>query len=147
MSGERNAEGMRTMPAWVLPIAGYVGLLGAAGITSKLALETIDWRQLILWVPICYLVVGSYLVLVDGVSLPLGRGGMWAAVTGICAAGSLILLFVSLSRGEAGVVVPVSSAYPVVTLAGGALFLSESITVSRVIGVLLVIGGVVVLSR
>ena len=135
------------MPGWALPVAGYVVLLGAAGVTSKLALETIDWRQLILWVPVCYLVVATYLLLVERTSLPLGIGGFWAAVTGVCAAGSLVLLFISLSRGDAGVVVPVSSAYPVVTLAGGALFLSEGITVSKIVGVVLVIGGVVVLSR
>jgi drug/metabolite transporter (DMT)-like permease len=39
-----------------------------------------------------------------------------------------------------------TSAYPVVALVGGAIFLSESITVTRLIGTALVIAGVVVIS-
>jgi len=65
----------------------------------------------------------------------------------LCAAAGLILLFVALTRGEASTVVPATAAYPVVTLAGSALFLSESVTVARVAGTVLVIAGVVLLSR
>ena len=42
---------------------------------------------------------------------------------------------------------PVTSAYPVVTLIGAALFLSEKITFVRGIGTGLVVAGVVLLSR
>jgi transporter family protein len=135
------------MPAWVLPTLGYGFLLGAAGVTSKLALETIDWRQLVLWVPIAYAGFCVVFIATKGTTLPFGRGGFWAAVTAVCAAASLILLFVALSRGEASVVVPVGAAYPVVTLIGSALFLGENITLPKVIGVALVIAGVIVISR
>ena len=42
---------------------------------------------------------------------------------------------------------PATSAYPVVTVIGSALFLSEKITLVRGIGTALVIAGVVLLSR
>jgi drug/metabolite transporter (DMT)-like permease len=44
-------------------------------------------------------------------------------------------------------VTPVSSAYPLVTLAGSALFLAEKITLVRGFGAALVVAGVVLLSR
>lgn len=135
------------MPTWFLPTLGYALLVGAAGVTTRLALRTITWEQIVLWVPVAYVTFSILLAATRGARFPLGSGGMWAAVTAFCAAGALVLLFYALSTGEASTVVPVSSAYPLVTLVGAALFLSEPITAPRVIGALLVIGGVVVLSR
>jgi transporter family protein len=135
------------VPAWLIPALGYALLVGAAGVTTRLALRTITWEQLVLWVPIAYLTFAIVLATTRGARLPLGAGGGWAAVTAFCAAGALVLFFYALSKGEASTVVPVSSAYPLVTLVGAALFLSENITPPRLIGAVLVVAGVVVLSR
>ena len=79
-----------------------------------------------LWVPVAYIVLlGSLLVIFKGTAFPLGVGGGWAAATGFAAASSLILFFYALTKGEASQVAPASSAYPVVTLIGSALFLGE----------------------
>jgi transporter family protein len=135
------------MAPWILPTLGYTFLLGATGVTSKLALRTITWEQLVLWVPVAYIVCSIVLVTTRGARFPLGTGGAWAAATGFCAALSLILLFFALTKGDASLVVPAGSAYPVVTLIGSALFLSESITVPRIVGTALVVAGVIVISR
>ena len=135
------------MAGWILPTLGYTLLLGAAGVTSKLALRTISWEQLVLGVPVAYIGFAIVFVAARGARFPLGVGGGWAAVTAFCAAASLILLFVALTKGDASKVVPAGSAYPVVTVIGSALFLSESITLLRVVGTGLVVAGVVLLSR
>ena len=135
------------MAGWILPTLGYTLLLGAAGVTSKLALRTISWEQLVLWVPVAYIGFAIVFVSARGARFPLGAGGAWAAVTAFCAAASLILLFVALTKGDASKVVPAGSAYPVVTVIGSALFLSESITLLRVVGTGFVVAGVVLLSR
>ena len=135
------------MAGWILPTLAYILLIGAAGVTAKLALRTISWQQLVLWVPLVYLVFAIAFVVFGGARLPLGGGGAWAVATAFCAAAGLILLFVALTRGEASKVVPATAAYPAVTLVGSALFLSESITVVRVAGTVLVVAGVVLLSR
>lgn len=135
------------MATWIPPTLGYVFLLGAAGVTTALALRTISWEQMVLWVPLAYGVIAIFLVLFRGTSFPLGVGGGWAAATAICASTALVLFFVALSRGEASKVVPVSSAYPAVTLIGAALFLAEAVTAIRVVGTGLVIVGVVLISR
>jgi uncharacterized membrane protein len=44
-------------------------------------------------------------------------------------------------------VTPASSAYPIVTVIGSALFLSEKITLIRGVGTALVVAGVVLLAR
>jgi bacterial/archaeal transporter family protein len=139
---ERNA-----MASWIVPTLAYVVLVGAAGVTTKLALRTISWEQLVLWVPIVYVVIAAVLVATRGARFPLGVGGAWAAVTAICMALALIVLFYALTQADASRVVPASSAYPAVTLIGAALFLGESITLTRVVGTALVIAGVVLISR
>jgi drug/metabolite transporter (DMT)-like permease len=140
-------KGGQQITAWFLPTLGYILLLGATGVTARLALRTISWEQMVLWVPIAYAVFAVLFAVFRGARFPLGAGGGWAAVTAFCAAGALVLLFVALTYGDAGKVVPVSSGYPVITLIGAALFLSEPITGVRVAGTVLVVLGVILLTR
>lgn len=135
------------MAGWVLPALGYLFLLGALGVTLKLALKDVEWQQVVLWAPILYgaFAVGS--AIFAGTRLPFGAGGGWAFASAVCLAGAGILIFVALDRGPASQVVPVTAAYPVITLIGSALFLSERITVVRGIGTVLVVVGVALLSR
>jgi transporter family protein len=139
-------KGGTFMAGWILPALGYVVLVGIAGITTKVALRTIEWQQIVYWVPVVYALLSVILWLAYRKPMVLGSGGGWAIVTAFAAAAGLICLFYALSKGDASVVVPMTSAYPVIALVGGAIFLSESITVTRLIGTALVIAGVVVIS-
>jgi len=132
---------------WIAPTLGYILMLGAAGVTAKLALRTITWQQLVLWVPVAYIVVSVGLVLLGGARFPLGVGGGWAAATAVCASSALVLFFYALTKGPASQVAPATSAYPVVTVIGSALFLAEKVTLVRGVGTALVVLGVVLLSR
>ena len=135
------------MADWIPPTIGYIVILGAAGVTAKLALRTISWQQLVLWVPVAYVVFSAIFVIFQGSRFPLGVGGAWAAVTAFAASSALILFFYALTKGPASQVTPATSAYPVVTVIGSALFLGEKITLVRGIGTGLVILGVVLLAR
>ena len=135
------------MAGWVLPTILYIVILGAGGVTAKLALRTISWEQLVLWVPVAYIVFSVLLVIFRGATFPHGVGGAWAAATAFAASSALILFFYALTKGEASQVTPVTSAYPVVTVIGSALFLSEKLTLIRGLGTALVVAGVVLLSR
>lgn len=136
----------RVSAAWLVPTLAYVVTLGALGVTSKLALRTLTWQELLLWT------AGAYL-LAAAVVLALGNGGFhfesntwWALLSAVIVVSSLILLYVALGHGEASKIVPITAAYPAVTLVLAALFLSESITIAKVGGMLLVLAGVVVLT-
>jgi uncharacterized membrane protein len=147
MRDAHDGETRRLMAGWVAPTLGYVLVLGAAGVTTKLALRTITWEQLVLWVPIAYDAFSIAFVLFKGTTFPLGVGGAWAALTALAASSALVLFFYALTKGSASQVAPVSSAYPVITLIGSALFLSEKITLVRGVGTALIVAGVVLLSR
>jgi uncharacterized membrane protein len=144
---QRDGAKERLMAGWIPPTIGYIFILGAGGVTAKLALRTITWQQLVLWVPIAYIVFSAGLLIFRGTTFPLGVGGGWAAATAVCASSALILFFYALTKGPASQVTPATSAYPIVTVIGSALFLSERLTLVRGLGTALVVAGVVLLSR
>ena len=106
------------MAGWLLPALGYVVTVGIAGITTKVALRTIDGsrsstgcRRL----RCC----ADPLALVYHKPMALGSRRRLGRADRVCAAaGGLIFLFYALSKGDASVVVPTTSAYPVIALIG-----------------------------
>lgn len=135
------------MAGWIPPTIAYIFILGAGGVTAKLALRTITWDQMVLWLPIAYIVFSAIFMIFRGATFPVGVGGGWAAATAIAASSALILFFYALAKGPASQVTPATSAYPIVTVVGSALFLSEKITLVRGVGTALVVAGVILLSR
>jgi uncharacterized membrane protein len=134
------------MSGWIVPTLLYILLLGALGVTTKVALRHISWQEVILWTAVVYAFIAIGMLLLGQVSFHLNAGTFPAIVSGILASTALIALYIALGRGDAGVVIPVGSAYPVVTLILAAIFLAEPITAVRAGGALLVIGGVVLIS-
>ena len=132
---------------WLVPALGAIFFLAALGITSKLALETIEWQQIIPWGAVCYGVATIALMGFGGTRFALGSGGFWAALSGICLSAGAVLMMLTLSRTEVSVAVPIIASYPVLTLIAAAIFLSESITVPKVIGTLLVVAGAAVIGH
>jgi transporter family protein len=132
---------------WLAPAVGFVLLEGSLGITTKLALRGIGWQEMILWAAGVYAAVAIVLIVAGGFALPLRAGAGWAAISGLFAAGALILFFVALRGGPASQVVPVTAAYPAASTVFAAILLSEEIDLLRVTGTAMVVGGVIVLSR
>ncbi len=56
-----------------------------------------------------------------------------------------LTLYNALKAGEASIVVPISATYPLVTLIIAVLILGESVTLAKVLGIVLVICGVALL--
>ena len=136
----------RVSAAWLVPTLAYVVTLGALGVTSKLALRTLQWQELVIWSAGAYLLVAVVLLTVGGGSIHFETNFWWAALSAFIVVSSLILLYIALGNGEASKILPITAAYPAVTLIGAALFLSEDITIGKVAGMLLVLAGVVVLT-
>lgn len=72
-------------------------------------------------------------------ALFVGAGGLVAGLLGQFA------FYSALKWGEASVVVPIAATYPLVALIVSVLFLGEALTIQKVIGIGLVVGGVALL--
>lgn len=60
--------------SWLIPTAGYVLVLGALAITSKLALRALEWPQLILLGAFGYAAAAARAVVAQNSSLELTTG-------------------------------------------------------------------------
>lgn len=132
--------------SWLLLTLGYVVALGIVGVTSKLALRSLSWQDLLLVTALVYAATAAALVLAGRAGLHWEHNTIWALVSAVCVVSALVFLYTALGHGEASKVVSVSAAYPAVTLVLSAIVLSEEITPVKALGMVLVIGGVVAIS-
>jgi transporter family protein len=131
---------------WLVPTAFYVLALGAIGVTGQLALRSLRWQDLLVWTGIGYVIVSIVVIARGDANIGLSSGAGWAALSAALAIGGLIAFYLAIGHGEVSTVVPITAAYPAVTLLLSAVFLAESVTVLRLAGTALVISGVVLVS-
>lgn len=132
--------------SWLAPSLLYTLMIGGLGVATKLALRHISWQDAIVWTALVYCVIAIAMVASGVAGVRLGPGTPIAILAGVLAAGGLIVFFIALRHGEASRVVPITSAYPLVTLGLSAFVLAEHLSATRVLGAALVVGGVVLLS-
>jgi transporter family protein len=131
---------------WMIPTLVYVLCLGVFGITGKLALQNLEWPDLILWSGLGYIVVVGVLLATGETELRIVTGTGWAVVSAGVAITALIALYLALGAGEAGKVTAISASYPVITLFLASVVLSEPASLVRWAGAGLVVGGVILLT-
>ena len=97
----RYWKGRAAMAGWLLPALGYVVLVGVAGITTKVALRTIDLAAgRLLGAGRLHRALGPASWLVYQKPMVLGSGGGWAIVTAFAAAGGPDLLLLRALEGR-----------------------------------------------
>jgi bacterial/archaeal transporter family protein len=149
LSGPQLPAALRAPASWrwLGPTAVFTCALGVIGVTSRLALETLTWQDLVVWAALAHSTAATGVFLHGRArGERLVRADGWAAVAGVLAVLSLAALYLALGNGEASVVIPVSSAFPIVTLLLAWLLLGERLTVRRSVGTLVVVMGVVVIT-
>jgi transporter family protein len=135
------------MTDWLLPALGFALATGLVGVTAKLALRSADWPELVVWTTLAY-VAGAVILLSLGVGrLQWTPDTPWALVTAVLPVLSLIMFFIAIGAADVSRVVPVTSAYPLITAVVAVLALSEALTLSRVLAMLLIVTGVIMLTR
>ena len=70
----------------------------------------------------------------------------YAIISAILVVVGSLLLYYALYKGKASIVVPLSSIGPAITVALSILFLKETLTITQIIGVVLILLGVILLS-
>lgn len=137
------------MSYWFLASLGFMFGTGVVGITTKLALRHVGWPVLVVATTIFYLSLIAVLAVKGSLRFPQAMGSwvLFVAATGALVAGTFPLLATALERADASKVVPITAAYPMVTVILAALLLSEPLTITRIAGVVAITVGVVLVSR
>lgn len=134
------------MIEWLAPALAFAVINGAIGIATRVALVGMGFGELVLWTSAAYVLVAGVLLAADA-PLSWNAGAGWAALSGILACAALLLLYRGLSRGPASKVMPVTAGYPLVSAVLAVMVLSETVSFGQVVGIALVVGGVIQLTR
>ena len=127
-------------------MAGY----GATAIFLKLAFQTIPSLVALVVTNTVLVALGLGLVLFRGdsfASLGANRPRFYVGLAGLTLGVSIISYYIALSRGPVSIVAPIFAMNFAVAGILGILFLGESITVTRLAGLALTAGAIVLLTR
>jgi uncharacterized membrane protein len=78
---------------------------------------------------------------------PTAVGMLWALLSGVCGAIGMLFFSLAIKRGEAAIIVTLSAIYPIFIVLLSPLILQETLSLSHIIGVLLVTLGVILVAR
>lgn len=137
------------MPTWlVLSIATFV-LWGLWGFFAKIASDTVDARSAAVMQAAGVLVIALGQAAAMRFKLQWHASGTTAALfAGLALMIGIITFTAALeSGGKASLVVPITALYPVVAIALGVTFLSESVSPIQASGIGLALAGIVLMSR
>jgi transporter family protein len=133
--------------AWLLPTLGSAIAFGVWGIFGKLALRSLSWGDVLVATAVVYALTAAVLAATGRAGIHLGGDFGWALATGVCGAVALVCFYVAVGSGyDVGTIVAISGSYPAITVVLAAVFLGDALTMSKVVGVVLVLGGLVLLS-
>ena len=78
---------------------------------------------------------------------PTTAGNLYALMSGVCGAIGMLFFSVAIKRGDAAIIVTLSAIYPVFIVLLNPVILQEKLSITHVIGVLLVTLGVILVAR
>ncbi|MBL7032516.1 MAG: EamA family transporter [Candidatus Delongbacteria bacterium] len=134
---------------WLLPTLIATLCWGLWGFFGKFAAREVNENSLVLLGIIGALVVYPiYIALYHGNFMFSWREPHYylALLAGVAGGLGTLFFFMALARGEASRVVVISALYPVVTVLLSLLLLGELVTLKKIAGVLLALGGIVLLA-
>lgn len=137
--------------AWVVPTVAYVLLVGLFGIAAKYGLRQVTWQGLVGLTTAAYVLVFAVVAAfgfrfrTEGARGNPGLDWSMAALSALIAPVTIVLFYVAVTRGPVTKIVPITSIYPLVSVAVGALVLSEKVGWQTGAGVVLIVGGVILL--
>jgi len=119
-------------------------------------LEKMGLAKIPIWAGICYRCVGIFIGLsllvffkfdeIKPVIVSMPKGWYFIALAGLMASIiGQIFFYNALKSGEASKIVPVAGSFPLVTFLLGVLFLKESVTASKMAGLMLILSGIFLL--
>ena len=136
----------RRTASWLAPALLYIAFIGIAQVLAKVALEDMAWQELVLWLAIGYVTFSVVLLVGFGVRLQAVPGARWGALSGVFVVAIFVALSVALEQGDVSEVVPVAASYPVFTAVLAVIVLRERMTVRRIFGTVVIVGGVIAIT-
>jgi len=132
---------------WVAYSLLCLMLWGLWGLALKIASRSLTWVEVYFLSSLASFTLATTVFLVIKRSVDLGNKLVYTAlVAGLLGGSGYLALVKALESGKASVVIPLTALYPAVTAILAVIVLSEKLTITQAVGVVLAIAAVVLLS-
>ena len=131
---------------WLMLSVIAMIMWGFWGFFAKLAASSLDWKQAYVMVGLVGALVYVVAFLFLKPQISIGGGFYYAILAGIAGPLGGIAFYQALGNGKASLVIPVAALYPVVTIALAFLVLSEKLTLTHGIGIMLAMASIFFMS-
>lgn len=133
---------------WIYWAVITVISFGFWGAFSKVAVDSIGWKNATLFYTIGFAWIAPVLFFLYHPNVTtLDKSAMiFAVLAGAVSVIAIIGFNIALTTGDASIVVPVTSLYPLVTIMISLLFLHEKISLTQGVGIVLAIVAITLLS-
>ncbi|TKJ39137.1 hypothetical protein CEE37_12010 [candidate division LCP-89 bacterium B3_LCP] len=128
---------------WLKPSLLALFFWGLWGFLTKLGAEKVPWQTMMIFFAVCTLAGG---LATGPVKMKMDVWHLIGLGAGIAGALGFIYFFLAISRGEASVVIPITSLYVAVASVLAFIILSEPITLKKMLGILCAVIAVVLLA-
>lgn len=121
-------------------------LFGFWGFVAKLATDAAGSKFVFIFAQIPYIVIASAMLLLTGPYAIKWEAMRWTLVGGALGAVGVLMFFLAIDKMSAAQVVPITAAYPAITIALSVVILGERLTPRHLIGAILALAGVALLA-
>jgi len=122
---------------------------GLWGVFSKIAVDSMGWRNATILYTLGFVWVAPALFFLYRPSIHVGASNIaivFALLAGAVSVAAIVGFNIALTTGEASVVVPLTSLYPLITIVISLLFLHEKLSLTQGIGIILAIVAIILIS-
>ncbi|MGD0781865.1 MAG: EamA family transporter [Candidatus Aminicenantales bacterium] len=137
------------MDQWIIDSLAALLLWGVWGFLGKLASRSLDHRQLVFLSLAGYSLIFLFVAAHGwgrGVLQASPKGAGLALATGLFSGVAYFFFYLGISRGEASRIVTITALYPVISVLLAFLILREAVTITKILGLAMAIGGLILLS-
>ena len=137
------------MHAWIWLATIALVFFGITGVTQKLSTNNISFELSFVWFCVAFLVIAGIIAATMTLDWRLTPGLVaFAALGGLLNGLGTLTSFAAFHKGgKASVVSPIINLYPLVTIAGAWMLLSERLTATQIAGIITALLAVVLLSQ
>ncbi|HKW96256.1 MAG TPA: EamA family transporter [Bryobacteraceae bacterium] len=137
------------MHAWIWLATIALVFFGITGVTQKLSTNNISFELSFVWFCVAFLVIAAVIAATMTLDWRLTPGlVVFAALGGLLNGLGTLTSFAAFHKGgKASVVSPIINLYPLVTIAGAWMLLSERLTATQIAGIIMALLAVVLLSQ
>ena len=120
---------------------------GIWGVLAKLASRYMEWSQVFVISSIASLIATVAVFVFFKPQIDVSSPGFnYSLLAGAAGSLAVVAFFAALGTGKASIVVPLTALYPVITIILSYLILSERISPTRGVGILLALAAIIFLS-